>query len=154
MHREVQRHKDRLDALFSKVEQIEDLELQARWAEFLCVRASGFIEYAVRRILISYCEDRANPQVFNYASWHLERFTNPSADKIVDLTRRFSTTWAEQLERDIQEIRGLKAALNSIVADRHEIAHGRDTRLSYSRIKGYYDTAVQVVDLLEGVCAP
>ncbi len=85
--------------------------------------------------------------------WHLQRFTNPKVDKILALTRRFDKKWAENLERRIAAEEGLKDAINSIVANRHLVAHGRDTDLSYRRIRDFYDTAGRVVDLLEGVCA-
>ena len=51
-NRETVQAKDRLDYLFSRVNEFsEDLELQSHWARYLCVRVSGFIETSIRSIL-------------------------------------------------------------------------------------------------------
>ncbi len=54
-NRETVQAKDRLDYLFSRVNEFsEDLELQSHWARYLCVRVSGFIETSIRSILSEY----------------------------------------------------------------------------------------------------
>lgn len=54
-NRETIQAKDRLDDLFSRVNEFSgDLELQSHWARYLCVRVSGFIETSIRSILSEY----------------------------------------------------------------------------------------------------
>ncbi|GAF83742.1 unnamed protein product [marine sediment metagenome] len=70
--------------------------------------------------------------------------------KILDLTRAFNPQWANQLEAATEG--QLKDAVNSVVANRNQIAHGRDVGITYVRIKNYYEDVVEVVDLIEKMC--
>jgi hypothetical protein len=46
-----------------------------------------------------------------------------------------------------------KDALDSIIANRHQIAHGRDVGLSYIRMKNYYGEVKDIVAYLQAQCA-
>jgi len=150
MNKEVHRHKRRLDALFDKVESIDDIEMKAEWAKYLCVLTSGYIEQSVRTILSDFADDRAHDFVSNYVSSQLDYFNNPKAGKIEEAVRGFNPQWADQI-RDAVEGE-IKEALNSIVANRHQIAHGRDVDLSFVRMKDFYDRATHAVDILDDLC--
>lgn len=153
MHRDVQRQKDRLDVLFSKAAAINDFELKGHWAEYLCVRASGFVEHAVRTTLMAYADDRASPEVARFVRWHLERFTNPKTEKVIPLVQRFSPAWGRKVEAFLKENPDVQAAVNSLVGHRHRIAHGRNTTLSYAQVKSFYDASLRLVELLDELCA-
>jgi hypothetical protein len=73
-------------------------------------------------------------------------------NNICSLTREFNATWADQLESDTEG--ELKDAVDSVVANRHLIAHGRDVGISYVRMKGYYERSIKVVDLIRVWCDP
>jgi hypothetical protein len=151
MNKEVHRHKRRLDALFKKVENIDDIEMRAEWAKYLCVLTSGYIEQSVRTILSDFADDRAHDFVSNYVSRQLDYFNNPKAGRIEEVARGFNPQWADHI-RDAVEGE-IKEALNSIVANRHQIAHGRDVDLSFVRMKNFYDQAIRAVDILDDICS-
>lgn len=142
--------KSRLDALFDKVEGLEDLELQAHWARYLCVLASGYVETSVRAILIDYARDKASPPLRNYIESRLARFQNAKMRRILEEVRNFSPDWADQLEAACRGAR--KDAVDSLIANRHQIAHGADVGITFSRVRGYYGFAHEVVALLHDVC--
>jgi hypothetical protein len=73
-------------------------------------------------------------------------------NNICSLTREFNATWADQLESDTEG--ELKDAVDSVVANRHLIAHGRDVGTSYVRMKEYYERSIKVVDLIGVWCDP
>lgn len=148
----VHRYKSRLDDLFKKVASIHDLELQAHWARYLCVLVSGFIEVAVKEILDDYATRRASPEISNYVSRKLRRETNLNMEKIKDLLSQFNGDWSEELERQTQG--ELKGAIDSIVANRNQIAHGKDTGVSFLQVKGWYEKTVDVVDIIRGILSP
>jgi len=128
---EVVRYQQRLDALFEKVEDISDIELQSHWARYLCILVSGYLETSVRTIYGEYTSKRADKNVANYVSSRLGSFQSPKMGNILELTRAFSLQWAEELENATEG--ELKESVDSIVANRHNIAHGRDVGISYAQ---------------------
>ncbi|HDM77675.1 MAG TPA: hypothetical protein ENG51_14575 [Deltaproteobacteria bacterium] len=143
MSRVVHRYKSRLDDLFKKVTSVDDLELQAHWARYLCVLVSGFIEIAIKEILDDYAARRASPEISNYVSRELRKETNLKMNKIIRLLSQFNGDWGEELERQTEG--ELKDAIDSIVANRHRIAHGQDTGVSFLQVKRWYEKTKDVV---------
>jgi hypothetical protein len=152
MNQEVWRYRQRLDHLFRRAGELEDPELKAHWARYLCVLASGFIETSVRALFAQYSRGAAAPNVANFVEEKLKDFQSARMNNICDLTRQFNPAWADQLELDTQG--ELKDAVDSIVSNRHQIAHGRDVGVSYVQVKQYYEGAVKVMDLLRVWCDP
>jgi len=127
----------RLDDLFKKIEifPIDDLYIQAQWSRYLCVLTSGFLEVSIRAIYSEYAKDKCNaaPNIAKFVSTKLEDFYNPSMKKSLALTASFNQTWEENLRTATEG--ELKDAIDSIVNNRHLIAHGQDVGISYVNIK-------------------
>jgi len=149
---EAVRYKQRLDNLFGQISVFSgNPELQSQWARYLCVLVSGFLEISICAIYGEFARRTASPYVANFVKYELGSFQNPKMGKILDLTRAFNPQWANQLE--VATEGQLKDAVNSVVANRIQIAHGRDVGITYARIKGYYEDVIQVVNLIEGMCS-
>lgn len=144
-------YKQRLDNLFAQISAFSgELELQSQWARYLCVLVSGFLEVSICATFNQFAQNSASPQVANFVKRTLDDFQNPKMGKIVELTRAFNSEWANEL--DAVTAGRLKDAVDSIVTNRHHIAHGRDVGITYARIKDYYEDAVKVVELIEEMC--
>ena len=152
MNQEVWRYRQRLDGLFERTGEIADLELQAHWARYLCVLTSGFLEVSVRVLFSQYARGASAPAVAKFVEERLKDFQSAKMNSICSLTRQFNAAWADQLELDTAG--ELKDAVDSIVANRHLIAHGRDVGISHAQMKDYYDRAIRVVDLIRVWCDP
>lgn len=149
---EVVQEKQRLDYLFSRGAAFsEDLELQSHWARYLCILVSGFMERAIRDAYKQYALENAVPPVGNYVGGKLKQFQNPKMEKIIQLTQAFSPEWAEALQSTADE--ESKAAVDSVVALRNQIAHGRNSGITFVRIKTYYEQALKVVEIIEDQCS-
>jgi len=142
-------YKKRLDALFDKVKEIQDIELQSEWAKYLCVLVSGFLEVSIRAIYTEYTRNKAHRNVANFVSSRLSGFQNPNMDMIFQRAGAFNQDWRKELESIDDE---LKASINSIVTLRNKIAHGDDVDLTYRRIKEYYQNAIKVLQFMENQC--
>jgi hypothetical protein len=140
-------HRSRIDAVFTRTAGVTDLQTQADMSRYLCVLVSGFIEQAARHIYTNYARTRSNPQVARYVERQLDGFTNANATKLCQVSRAFDSQWAKDLESYLAGQR--KDALDSIIANRHHIAHGRDVGLTYIRMKDYYGEVKDVVAYLE-----
>lgn len=148
---DVVRHKMRLDNLFTRIKPLsKDLELQSHWARYLCVLTSGYIETSVRAIYGRYARTKAAPYVANFVDVQLKRFTSPKMEHILEVTRSFSPEWAEELEEAVEG--EPKDAVDSIVANRHNIAHGQPVGITYVTISRYYGQAARVIELIDAQC--
>jgi len=149
---EAVRYQKRLDHLFEKISAFpDDIELQSHWARYLCILVSGFLETSVKAIYSQYASEKAAPNVANYVTRRLERFTNPNMEDILILTGMFNEEWRKQLESTTEG--ELRDAVDSIVANRNQIAHGANVGISFVTIKNYYKSVVKVVNRIESTCA-
>ena len=153
MRQLINSNQNKLDNLFAKYSTLppDDIELHSHWTRYLCVLASGYIEISIRHIYSSYARDKTDPKTAKYISSQLERFRNPKMGNIVSLTRMFDDAWAIELETETED--KIKNSVDSIVNNRHQIAHGRDTNISYSYMKSYYDDAKELIELLMTQCS-
>lgn len=141
---------DRLRALFARLDASEtDSELLAHWAAYLCVLVSGFIEVAVQSIYSDYVSKRANERVSRLFA-QLLKLQNPKMGKLIELAGSFDPTWGSDLQAKTDG--ELKDAVDSIVANRNNIAHGRPVDITLVRVREYFQKTVKVVELIEKQC--
>lgn len=152
MNKEVLRSQSRLDDLFDKVSRLsEDPELQAHWSRYLCVLVSGFLETSIRQIFSEYTKTKAHPKIVNYVEKQLERFQNPNVESVLQLAGAFDPSWRSELEDTVDE--EVLAAVNSIVTNRHGIAHGRNVGLSYVVMREYYMNSRKLIEFIDEQCS-
>jgi HEPN superfamily RiboL-PSP-like protein len=147
---EINRQRQRLDDLFAKARLLPDAEMQSHWCRYLCVLVSGFVENAVR---ISYAElarKRADTAVADFVESRLRQFVNPRMGTILELAGGFSQEWKEKLAAATDGQLG--ESVNSIVGNRHKIAHGESVSLTLSSLTQYYRDAISVIELLRTHC--
>ena len=144
--------KDRLDHLFSQVNEISDLRLQAHWARYLCILVSGFIETSTRSILVEYTRIHSSPNVTSYIEKQLEYRTNLNMQRLLELLGAFNSEWRTKLDSSVTE--EMKATIDGIVANRNLIAHGENVGISFVRIRDCYQNAIAVIELIEEQCNP
>lgn len=149
---EVSRLRKRLDATFGRMPAAGmDIEVQADFAKYLCVLVSGFFENAIVALVLQLVEQRSAPEVTSFIERQLDRWTNPTSEKITNLLGAFSSDWRDDLAAYLVDER--KDSINSLVALRHKIAHGESVGTSLSQVKAHYITILDVVghvaDLLD-----
>jgi hypothetical protein len=147
---DIHRQKQRLDELFKRASDMTDAELQSHWCRYLCVLVSGFIENSVEYCLAEYSRRRSNENVSNFIQAKLVSFQNPKMGAILELFGSFNAEWRERLEKATQG--QLSDSVNSIIGNRHKIAHGDSVSLSLNSLKTYYADAIIVVGLLCDIC--
>jgi hypothetical protein len=146
----IHQQKQRLDELFKAAGGLPDVEMQSHWSRYLCVLVSGFLENSVELCLSEYSRRVTNAFVSNFVSAKLRGFQNPKMSAILDLLGSFNPDWRAQIEAATQ--RQLSDSVNSIVGNRHKIAHGESVSLSIGSITAYYRDAVTVIELLQKTC--
>jgi RiboL-PSP-HEPN len=124
----------------------EDIEMQAQIARFLCVLSSGLIEQAVIATLDGYARTKSNPRVAQYVSFQLSRIQNAKFEDILVTLGRFDPNWREHFEDNTSS--EVKDAIDSIVKNRNQIAHGVQVGISLGTFSQYYKALKSfIVDL-------
>lgn len=147
------RQKQRIEWLINQARSFDgdQLELQSHWARYLCVLVAGFLENAISEVYSSYVQSCSNEQVANYVESALGRIQNPKSQKFLETARAFNRDWESSLS-DYIEQNGRKDAIDSVMANRHLIAHGKDSGITLARLDQYFKKGVEVIDYIEGQC--
>lgn len=122
---------------------------KARLAQLLAVWASGYLEASCRDILLAYTSNRADPSVVRYVQRKLERFPNPRIQNIVSEISNFDENAADEIESFADG--RIKESVNSIVAIRNQVAHGRSSTTSMARVGAYAHDAKKLVNRIRAV---
>lgn len=145
--------RNRLDAAFARVSNlpVDQFEIRADFARYLCILVSGFLESVASDIAIDHCRGRSAPTVVRYVDSQLRRPGTLNSERLLQFVGAFSLDWRVALEEFIAGER--KEALDSVVANRNNIAHGESVNLTFARISDYYRYICEVVDFLESMFA-
>ena len=150
---EVSRLKQRLDATFSRVAKINgDLELQSDFARYLCVLVSGYLETAVKELVLEHARRVGGPSLQRFVEQRTRRFTNANAQRLQDLLGSFDSDWRIALESLLVD--EFKDAVDSIVDLKNKIAHGGSVGVTYQRVSDYYACVQKVVEQIADLCVP
>ncbi len=144
----VQSHRSRVQHYIVQVGTLDPIsELVSVQAHHLCVLASGYLERSVVEILNHYVKNRANLQVQRYLQAVTARLTNLKSGKLLDLLGSFDESWKNRAQLFLQSD-GRGEAINSLVANRHLIAHGRSASISFSMVRSWLSRVDEVVDFV------
>src|SRR5580765_4387140 len=75
-----------------------DLELQAHWARYACVLASGFLENAVVDLFSEFVSRNAQKPVADFAAVQIAKIQNPKTKRFIEIARSFKSSWADDLD--------------------------------------------------------
>ncbi len=142
---------EKLDGLFKTVATFKgDQEVFSLLTRYLCILVSGYIEASVRDIVCGYVQVTSHKNVANFVANRLKHLTNLKMENILQLIGSFNPVWRVSVEKAVDE--ELRDAINSVVNNRNNIAHGVDVNLRFSEINDYYAKTVKVMKILEKSC--
>lgn len=145
---EIVAQRDHIKYLFSRASSFHsEPELLSHWSKYICVLTSGYLENALRHYFSEFSKNKSHPFITNYVSLKIKDFMNPNMEKILILTGSFNKDWKESLETFVNGER--KDAIDSIVANRNGIAHGRHIGLTLARMKTYFDRTSEVIEFIK-----
>lgn len=148
MNVEIDRLTKRLEATFTRASDpsISD-ELRSDLARHLCVLVSGYLEESLRVLLSTYAGRCSNAKVSTFVDASIRTVTNLKVGRIRDILRSFDCNWGEKFSDKLEDAQ--KDAIDSVVANRHLIAHGKNTGISLATVSGYWKKIQRVVQMLE-----
>ena len=153
---ELSRQLDKINHLVRQT--LEPLEITGHWAKYVCVIVSGFIENAHEELFSEYARHRSNPEVASFVARKLRGVLNPKDERFIETARSFDQELGLRVEVLLNdEQRPLGGSINSIMSNRHLIAHGRNSTISMSQVKRYLGDVVVFLESLEtelGLASP
>jgi hypothetical protein len=134
----------RLDRVFELSRNIEDDEIKSHYARYLCVLTSGYLEESFKLIIRTYVGNKSHPNISNYVNLSTNNVTSLKTKRLAELLCLFNIQWQQVFESLVTEEE--KEAVDSVVANRHLIAHGQNVGVSYARVLAWYKDVKNVVE--------
>lgn len=152
-NRELGRQLQSIESLFKRVNSAcgDDIEMMSHWARYLCVLCAGFLENALAIVYSDFCKQAASEYVAAFAIHGLGQISNPKTSRFLEVAGRFRANWKEELEQFVNQD-GRKEAIDSIMTNRHLIAHGQRSDITLARVTDYFAKSVRVIEYIEGQC--
>jgi hypothetical protein len=146
---DLRRLRDRVERIISLADSDHNPEAKSNLACFACVLTSAMIEVACREYVHRYVENRAQPNILRYVDRQLYFFQNPSTGNIDDLLRSFDPAIAEAFADAIGD-EG-KDAIDSVVNNKNQLAHGKGSGLGLDTMKRYYSDVWKSIESIRDV---
>jgi hypothetical protein len=143
-------YQSNLDVSFTRAKKVTDMAIQADLAKYLCVQTSGFIEESLRLMLADYVKKRSNLIILHYLETHLSRITNCKNERILEILRAFEPSWEREYLSQISDTE-IKNAIDSVINNRHNIAHGKSVGISLGTIENYYTNVKKAITILDNI---
>jgi hypothetical protein len=142
-----------LDNLYSKVAAIPAPQDQVEWSKYLCVLTAGFIEESLRVLILDFSRNNASLEIQKFVEREISYVTNCKTERILEVLNKFNSNWGSTFETEIKDNspidKEIKDSIDSIVSNRHLIAHGKSVGVSYSTVKKYYGYCTKAIEILE-----
>lgn len=144
-------HKQRIKAVFERSDGLSE-ELLADHAKYLCILVSGFIEKSLSEIVLEHARRHSTLSIQRFVEIKTSRFTNAKPKKIIELLGSFDSDWQRMIEAILVDQN--RAAFESVINLRNQIAHGALVGITFVQIKEYFKTIVAVIDEIQQICIP
>jgi hypothetical protein len=150
---EIRRQIQQIEEIINKVgtATASEPEMMYHWAKYICIISAGLMENGIKEIYSEYAQKKVSAPVAGFVRSQLNLIRNPKASKFLDVSRSFKDDWHRELIIYFDD-NGRGDALNSIMDNRHLIAHGKHNNagLSFVRIKEYTTKCIDVLNFIEG----
>lgn len=140
-----------LDNLKSKIEGIDDEETKSLLLKLFCVRTAGLLEVFLKTRISEYSKGKVPKEINRFMTSKFKDITNLKSSKLEDVLTSFSVEWSDKFTDYLKEHEQEKTALDSIIAQRHNIAHGQQSSIGEVSMNQYYEGVKHVVTFLDGV---
>lgn len=151
MDYKIQREIASIDALFNLCTKIDDEEIQAHFAKYLCVKVSGLFENCIIMMIRNYVSKSSSKLTTKFVNTQMKNFTNVKFERLQSLLASFDEQWKVLLDEKFKDNK-LKETLNSIVSNRHNIAHySNNDSVSFHRLEKQYVDVKKIIEIVDNI---
>jgi hypothetical protein len=147
---------DKIDHIYSVCQTLtpstDGAYVIAELCKYSCILASAAIDVCLEDCLVEYCEGSNDARIIAFAKDRLGRARNPTIGIICNVLDAFDSDWKDRLEKFSDQ--KVRSDIGSIVSNRNEIAHGRNSQISFGRLMPWVKTAKVLCAELERTVFP
>lgn len=140
-----------LDSLKIKAEKVDDEEIQSYLVNLICVRTAGLLEVFLKTRISEYSKNKVPKEISHFMTSKFKDITNLKSTKFVDVLMSFSTEWGEKFKDYLNDHEQEKTSLDSVIAQRHNIAHGQPSQIGYVSMLQYYNDVKSIIMYLDTI---
>ena len=140
-----------LESLKGVIDKVDDDEVKSFLARFFCIRTSGLMEVFLKERISEYSRGKVPSVINRFLTSKFKDITNLKSSRLVDVLKSFSPDWADSFENYLEEHEQQKNSLDSVIAQRHSIAHGQPASVSVVSMTQYFEDVKNVVNYLDTV---
>ena len=119
---------------------------------YAVVKASGTVEVIFKNIIYNYLIVGANEKAKGYLEKTIiDSSCNPNTGNMSNMLQNISSEWKILFDQQVKQS-GEKDKLNSLVQLRNDFAHGDSISVSIDTVINYFDSAVNILNILDNVC--
>jgi hypothetical protein len=156
-HNSHEKYKQRITSLCNSYDRVIDLEEQAHNAKYLAVLISGYLEQAIKELLLHYTSLGSRSQISRYIekTWPISR--NMKTENIKVILNQFDSKWGDEFQVRFGDDEVKKGHINSIVEWRNSIAHGQEANtrgVTMVSVRNAFQTVGDLVSFIESKVTP
>lgn len=154
-HQSHDKYKTRINTLIeSYVQEDSSPESQSHNAKYLAVLVSGYLEQAIKEILLDYASRGSRNQISRYIEKSWPRSKNMNDENIKVILGWFNSKWSEEFTVWLSKEENRKGDINSIVEWRNNIAHGQEAKtngVTLVSVRTKFVTVRELVSLIDNM---
>jgi hypothetical protein len=140
-----------LDNLKTKTEEEDDEEVKSYLVKLLCVRTAGLLEVFLKTRISEYSKNRVPKEISRFLNTKFKDITNLKSSKFEEVLTSFSVEWGVKFRDYLDNHEQEKTSLDSVIAQRHIIAHGQSSNIGSTSMVQYYNDVKSIVVYLDTI---
>lgn len=140
-----------LDSLKTKTEKEDDEEVKSYLVKLLCVRTAGLLEVFLKTRISEYSKNKVPKEISRFLTSKFKDITNLKSSRFEEVLTTFSVDWGDKFRGYMEDHEQEKSSLDSVIAHRHNIAHGQPSNIGSASMVQYYNDVKAIVVYLDGI---
>ena|SRR6266542_3034044 len=133
---------------------IADLEVHAFFARYIVVFASGVYEDCIEYLFTEFAKKYGNAEIAFFMSKMLHfHFRNPEYGALKGWLKYINSDYGDELDRQLAGTVGCKDALDSMVNNKNEVAHGKNCLATLGDVEKFHQRVLPIFDAVEDLLA-
>lgn len=133
---------------------VSDAEVHAFLARYIVVFASGIYEDCIEHLFTEFAKKYGNAEIGFFMSKMLHfHFRNPEYGALKGWLKYINSDYGDELDRKLTGTLGCKDALDSVVNNKNDVAHGRSCSATLGDVEMYHQRVLPIFDAVEDILA-
>lgn len=123
--------------------------------QYALIKACGTVEFVYRSIVADYFDQFGICQIDKYLDKNVRQGSmSPKYEKMNELLKAFDDTWSDSFRNAVNILpdkNRIISSADSLVRNRHLLAHGRVPTATFNEIMNYYNDVIILIQILDSI---